>query len=54
MIFIISDGILTVESQSMMRVWRDGQKKNVFIYRLFSSGSIDEKMLLRQMSKLEV
>jgi SNF2 family DNA or RNA helicase len=35
----------------MARVWRDGQRKNVTIYRLFSTGSIEEKILQRQMTK---
>ena len=35
----------------MHRVWRDGQKKNVFIYRFISTGTIEEKMLQRQIVK---
>ena len=35
----------------MARVWRDGQRKSVTIYRLFSTGSIEEKILQRQMTK---
>ena len=37
--------------QAMARVWRDGQRKNVTIYRLFSTGSIEEKILQRQITK---
>eukprot|EP00698_Gefionella_okellyi_P026043 TRINITY_DN9807_c0_g1_i1.p1 TRINITY_DN9807_c0_g1~~TRINITY_DN9807_c0_g1_i1.p1 ORF type:complete len:866 (-),score=178.01 TRINITY_DN9807_c0_g1_i1:61-2421(-) len=37
--------------QAMARVWRDGQKKNVFIYRMLSTGSIEEKIYQRQISK---
>ena len=35
----------------MARVWRDGQKKDCFIYRLFSTGSIEEKIFQRQIHK---
>jgi hypothetical protein len=28
----------------MARVWRQGQRKNVFIHRLLTSGSIEEKV----------
>lgn len=35
----------------MARVWRDGQKKDCFIYRLFATGSIEEKIFQRQTHK---
>lgn len=35
----------------MARVWRDGQKKQVYIYRLFSTGTIEEKIFQRQVNK---
>lgn len=28
----------------MARVWREGQKKKVFIYRLLTTGSLEEKV----------
>ncbi|KAK3089624.1 hypothetical protein FSP39_005167 [Pinctada imbricata] len=37
--------------QAMARVWRDGQKKKVYIYRLLTTGSIEEKIYQRQISK---
>lgn len=37
--------------QAMARVWRDGQQKNVFIYRLLSTGTIEEKIYQRQTAK---
>ncbi|XP_019856085.1 PREDICTED: DNA repair and recombination protein RAD54-like isoform X1 [Amphimedon queenslandica] len=39
------------DDQAMARVWRDGQKKQVFIYRLLSTGSIEEKIFQRQAHK---
>ncbi|XP_072548095.1 DNA repair and recombination protein RAD54B isoform X2 [Salminus brasiliensis] len=37
--------------QAMARVWRDGQKKTVHIYRFLTTGTIEEKMYQRQVSK---
>ncbi|CAL1572573.1 unnamed protein product [Knipowitschia caucasica] len=39
------------DEQAMARVWRDGQKKSCFIYRLLSTGTIEEKILQRQSHK---
>jgi len=39
------------DAQAMGRVWRDGQKKTVFIYRFLSTGTIEEKIYMRQVSK---
>ena len=38
--------------QALARVWRDGQKKSVFIYRLVCTGTIEEKMFQRQLAKM--
>jgi len=32
-------------------VWRDGQKRRVFEYRFFTTGTIEEKVFQRQLSK---
>ncbi|XP_067671287.1 DNA repair and recombination protein RAD54B-like [Haliotis asinina] len=37
--------------QAMARVWRDGQSKKVYIYRLLTTGTIEEKVYQRQISK---
>ncbi|XP_076868813.1 DNA repair and recombination protein RAD54B isoform X2 [Brachyhypopomus gauderio] len=37
--------------QAMARVWRDGQKKAVHVYRLLTTGTIEEKIYQRQVSK---
>ncbi|KPP60515.1 DNA repair and recombination protein RAD54B-like [Scleropages formosus] len=37
--------------QAMARVWRDGQRKTVHIYRLLTTGTIEEKIYQRQVSK---
>ena len=42
------------DMQAMARVWRDGQTKPVVIYRMFSTGTIEEKILQRQMTKGEL
>ncbi|KAF7457662.1 SWI2/SNF2-containing protein RAD54 [Cryptosporidium felis] len=39
------------DKQALARVWRDGQKKNCYIYRLFSTGTIEEKIYQRQLCK---
>lgn len=39
------------DQQAMARIWRDGQKKSVYIYRLLTSGTIEEKIFQRQICK---
>ncbi|KAF3773416.1 DNA repair and recombination protein [Nymphaea thermarum] len=39
------------DKQAAARVWRDGQKKRVYIYRFLTAGTIEEKVYQRQMSK---
>ncbi|KAI1306524.1 DNA repair and recombination -like protein [Halotydeus destructor] len=39
------------DSQAMARCWRDGQKKECYIYRLLATGSIEEKIFQRQTHK---
>ncbi|EPS60250.1 hypothetical protein M569_14554, partial [Genlisea aurea] len=40
------------DKQAAARVWRDGQKKRVYIYRFLSTGTIEEKVVYqRQISK---
>ncbi|CAL4145444.1 unnamed protein product [Meganyctiphanes norvegica] len=39
------------DDQAMARVWRDGQKKSCYIYRLLATGSIEEKIFQRQAHK---
>ncbi|OAE22692.1 hypothetical protein AXG93_2675s1260 [Marchantia polymorpha subsp. ruderalis] len=42
------------DAQAMARVWRDGQRKPVLIYRLLSTGSLEEKIYQRQIMKQEI
>lgn len=42
------------DQQALARVWRDGQKKTCFVYRLISTGTIEEKILQRQSMKLSL
>ncbi|EDO39293.1 predicted protein [Nematostella vectensis] len=37
--------------QAMARVWRDGQRRRVVIYRLLTTGTIEEKIYQRQTTK---
>ena len=39
------------DEQAMARVWRDGQKKQCFIYRMLAVGTIEEKIFQRQAHK---
>ncbi|KAK2582718.1 hypothetical protein KPH14_004988 [Odynerus spinipes] len=39
------------DTQAMARIWRHGQKKSVYIYRLLMAGTIEEKIYQRQISK---
>jgi len=39
------------DEQAMARVWRDGQKKQCFIYRMLTVGTIEEKVFQRQAHK---
>ena len=32
-------------------MWRDGQRKRVYVYRLLTAGSIEEKVYQRQLAK---
>eukprot|EP01035_Chromulina_nebulosa_P032415 gene32415-43307_t len=42
------------DMQAMGRVWRPGQKKAVFIYRLIAQGTIEEAILQRQAEKMKL
>lgn len=46
-----SDWNPATDRQAMARVWRDGQLKRVYLYRLLLTGTIDEKIWQRQLSK---
>lgn len=39
------------DQQALARVWRDGQKKTCFVYRLIATGTIEEKIFQRQSMK---
>jgi DNA repair and recombination RAD54-like protein len=32
------------DKQAAARVWRDGQKRRVFVYRFLATGTIEEKV----------
>lgn len=39
------------DDQAMARIWRDGQKKQCFIYRMLTTGTMEEKIFQRQVHK---
>jgi len=39
------------DKQAAARVWRDGQKKRTYVYRFVATGTIEEKIFQRQLSK---
>lgn len=41
-----------IDLQSIARAWRLGQTKNVYVYRYFCSGTIEEVVLQRQLFKV--
>ena len=45
LIMLDADWNPAADLQAMARVWREGQKKTVFIYRLYTLGSIEESIL---------
>lgn len=47
----ITDWNPAADQQALARVWRDGQKKECFVYRFISTGTIEEKIFQRQASK---
>ena len=51
LIMIDPDWNPSTDEQAMARIWRDGQKKNVYIYRLVGCGTIEEKIFQRQIVK---
>ncbi|EDO17788.1 hypothetical protein Kpol_541p31 [Vanderwaltozyma polyspora DSM 70294] len=42
------------DQQALARVWRDGQKKDCFIYRFIATGTIEEKVYQRQSMKMSL
>lgn len=39
------------DQQALARVWRDGQRKDCFVYRFIATGTIEEKVFQRQSHK---
>lgn len=54
MILMDIDWNPAVDTQTMGRIWRPGQQKEVFIYRLLISNSIEECILRRQQKKVSL
>ncbi|EYB84702.1 hypothetical protein Y032_0311g2133 [Ancylostoma ceylanicum] len=51
LILFDSDWNPALDLQAMARIWRDGQTRACHIYRLVTAGTIDEKILHRQVKK---
>lgn len=51
LVLVDSDWNPAVDAQAMARVHRDGQKHDVKIYRLLTSGCMDERIYQRQLTK---
>jgi hypothetical protein len=49
-----SDWNPALDQQAQARVWRDGQTKTTYIYRLLTTGSIEEKIFQRQLVKIQM
>lgn len=43
-----------VDLQAIARIYRDGQKRECHVYRLFSANTIDEKIFQRQIHKTDI
>jgi superfamily II DNA or RNA helicase len=51
LIMIDPDWNPAVDAQAMARCWREGQKKDVIVYRLLSTGTLEERIFQRQLLK---
>ncbi|AET40511.1 DNA-dependent ATPase RAD54 Ecym_6118 [Eremothecium cymbalariae DBVPG len=54
LILVDPDWNPAADQQALARVWRDGQKKDCFIYRFISTGTIEEKIYQRQSMKMSL
>ncbi|KAF8518738.1 SNF2 family N-terminal domain-containing protein [Gautieria morchelliformis] len=52
LVLVDSDWNPSHDLQAMARIHRDGQKRPVYIYRLLTTGTIDEKIYQRQITKM--
>lgn len=51
LVLVDSDWNPAIDAQAMARVHRDGQRREVQIYRLLTAGCIDERIFQRQLTK---
>ncbi|GAA5972110.1 hypothetical protein JCM11641_002499 [Rhodosporidiobolus odoratus] len=52
LVMLDADWNPSTDAQAMARIHREGQKRTCIIYRFFTSGTIDEKIFQRQLTKL--
>lgn len=43
-----------LDKQAMARIWRDGQRQSCVVYRLLTTGTVEEKIYQRQRSKGDI
>ena len=48
---LLQDWNPATDLQAAARVWRDGQRKKVYVYRFLAAGTLEEKVFQRQLSK---
>jgi len=53
LVLVDGDWNPATDAQALARVWRDGQTKPVIVYRLLATGTIEERILQRQIMKTE-
>ena len=54
LILVDSDWNPAHDLQAMARIWRDGQKKPCFVFRLLTAGTIEERVYQRQLMKSDL
>ncbi|KNE64148.1 hypothetical protein AMAG_09199 [Allomyces macrogynus ATCC 38327] len=54
LVLVDADWNPSVDQQALARIWRDGQTRPVFLYRLVVAGTLEERIVQRQVTKVEL